>query len=486
MHVISFWGVVLCLLPLGLQAQQSKPAVAGGARPAGAEVFDDLPVEDAAVVSALGHGEDAGEKVRNNIFVKADFDRPGCYVGEQVLLTYRLYTALASNSTVKEKPVMNGFVAKERTVTDGSGRDTVRDGKHYRVFTIWSGVLTPLQAGIFSVDPLLVNNVISYTAPDGKLRTYSGEVSSNRAGIRVIPLPVTGQPAGFAGAVGSWTVGCRLSDPRVRVGDADTLWVTMEGKGSFDNLPPPVLRLPTGLKGLPAVERWNVRENSFPVEGLKVVGLPFTATKPGTYVLPAISLTYFDPGTRNYRAAVGDSLRVEVDASGATASGGTTVDKARERTSNAWLWWIGAGAVVLLGMAGNVVRRRRKAEAQRIEAQRAKLAMEEQERIQASQHWTAELAGIRTITDEQAYLVAVKQLVIAWLREQLKAGNLREEDLLRMLRVKDMAGAAIVGAVLDRCNNLIYAVGTMGQEERIEVQGRVEGLIDHFIINQYV
>jgi hypothetical protein len=264
----------------------------------------------------------------------------------------------------------------------------------------------------------------------------------------------------------------------------------MEGKGSFDNLPPPVLRWPSGLKGLPAVERWNVKENSFPVEGLKVVGLPFTATEAGTYVLPAVSLTYFDPSTRNYRAAVGDSLRVVVDESGAKAStgesGGMTVGNARERTSGAWLWWIGAGGLVLLGMAGNVVWRRRKAEMQRIEAQRAKLAMEEQERINASQRWTAELAGIKEIADGQAYLAAVKQLVIGWLREQLKAGNLREEDLLRMLRVKDMAGAAIVGAVLDRCNSLLYAAGTMGHEERGEVQGRVEGLIDHFITNQYI
>jgi hypothetical protein len=168
--------------------------------------FDDLPVGDAARRSVPGPHADPGKKIQENIQVEASFDRATCYPFEQVLLTYQLYTALQSNSVVAVRPSLEGFISRELPQNGGAPVEKTIGGKSYRVFTVWRVRLTALQPGNFTIGPLSVNNEISYSAADGSVGHYRGPVSSSVAHIRVLPLPVAGQPAGFMGPVGQWAV----------------------------------------------------------------------------------------------------------------------------------------------------------------------------------------------------------------------------------------------------------------------------------------
>ena len=80
--------------------------------------FDDLPIDDPSKRSILKPGEDPEKKIKNNIFIVTTIDHRDCYPGQQVLLSYRLYTALHSSSVVTSKPLLNGFTIKERKPDD--------------------------------------------------------------------------------------------------------------------------------------------------------------------------------------------------------------------------------------------------------------------------------------------------------------------------------------------------------------------------------
>jgi len=236
-----------------------------------------------------------------------------------VQLTYRLYTALQSTSTIAAKPGFNGFTVKERKADETPLPDKIVDGRHYRGFTVWQVLLTPLQPGDYAIDPLSIDNTISYTTIDGKTAHYSGPVTSNKAMIHVIPLPAAGQPQAFAGLVGQWAIKSRLSSPQLDAGDYDTVLVEITGAGSFDNITTPAITWPAGFRHFDAMERWNINDSTVPESGTKRIAIPFTANTPGQYHLPAMQLAWFDPVTKTYPVMQTDSLALRVVGTAASA-----------------------------------------------------------------------------------------------------------------------------------------------------------------------
>jgi hypothetical protein len=54
-------------------------------------------------------GENLSDKIQKNIFIKVDVNKNSCYVGEPVVVTYKLYTRLKSESSITKNPSFNGF-----------------------------------------------------------------------------------------------------------------------------------------------------------------------------------------------------------------------------------------------------------------------------------------------------------------------------------------------------------------------------------------
>src|SRR5579864_3354166 len=151
--------------------------LAGAARPLktiAQHAFDDLPVHDPSILSILGPGEDAGKKIKDNILIFAGFNRPSCYPGEQVQLSFRLYSALQSTSTIAAPPAFDGFMVQERRQKEDPLPEKEIKGKYYDGFIIWQVMLTPLQPGDYTIGPLLVNNEVRYLDVNGKPGHYSG------------------------------------------------------------------------------------------------------------------------------------------------------------------------------------------------------------------------------------------------------------------------------------------------------------------------
>jgi hypothetical protein len=318
-------------------------------------LFDDLPVHDAAAGSALHGQETVAEKISRNIFVKASLNTTHCFVGEPLLYTGILYSALESHSAIQTPPSLPGFVVTEMDIDNDHPQYKTIGGKTYRVFDIKKLQLLPVQEGTLSIAPMVVNNVVHYIDDNNQEHAYSGVVHSEVMHVAVKPLPATTQPAVFTGLIGLFALHATVLSQQVAVGNADTLRLEITGTGNFTDFKLPPISWPNGVDVFPPKEQLTVDENSFPVTGKKTVDIPFLVAKPGQLVLPTVSLAYFDPVKAVYTMLNSHLITIEVLPAVAAVKKPVLVVNVSKH-SYAWVWI--SVVLLLLVVVGYIMRKR--------------------------------------------------------------------------------------------------------------------------------
>jgi hypothetical protein len=118
--------------------------------------------------------------------------------------------------------------------------------------------------------------------------------------------------AGVAPPVGEVALSARLDRSALEVGQAVTLTVRCTGRGNLQSLAPLALQLPEGLTGFAPRQETNDRLT----DGLLVSSTEWSYVivpeRPGRFEIPELSLTYFDPGKREYRVASAPASQLDV------------------------------------------------------------------------------------------------------------------------------------------------------------------------------
>jgi len=153
-------------------------------------------------------------------------------------------------------------------------------------------------------------------------------VTGNAASIDVRPLPPA--PAGFTGAVGEFKISSKVVPTRVTAGEPITWTVELSGTGNWPEirgLPP--REVSSDFQTVqPKPKRTQPQGKLF--EGTLSEDVVLLPTQAGSYDLPPLDFTYFDPESGTYRviAAPGASVVVEPAAAAAAptlpAAGATT------------------------------------------------------------------------------------------------------------------------------------------------------------------
>ena len=90
----------------------------------------------------------------NNLFIKVDVSKRNIVVGEQILVTYKLFTRVdLHNTELSSLPALNGFWAKDLEASSRFKRNVI-DGVPYNVATIKKSVLTAQKSGELIIDPM--------------------------------------------------------------------------------------------------------------------------------------------------------------------------------------------------------------------------------------------------------------------------------------------------------------------------------------------
>jgi hypothetical protein len=285
-------------------------------------------------------GENVDDKIKKNFFIRVEVSKTDCYLGEPIVATYKLYARLRSDSRVTRHPSLNGFSVYDM-IDPSDDRVSVEkiNGKNFSVHIIRKTQLIPLQAGDITLDPVELDNNIYFirAEPNGAKtqdqglgglldRLFEPELSgtpftrhivleSKPVTIHVKPLPETGKPADFNGAVGKYSVQASFNAASVDTGDAAILTVQVKGSGNLPVINAPTVDWPSNMESYDVSSKENIEKSVAPLGGSKTFTYNFLCSKTGQYLLPPIKLSYFDPVSQSYKTVESNPLHITANPS---------------------------------------------------------------------------------------------------------------------------------------------------------------------------
>lgn len=271
----------------------------------------------------------SNEEIAKNLFIRATIDKNKVYLGEQVTVTYKLYTRLniASQMSVDKLPQYQGFWAEElETARNISFSREVIDGQQYNVGLLKRAALFPNQAGKLEVTPLELtipiqvqkkknpNNVWDdfFGDPFGRAEIVEYQAKSNILRVEVMPLPENNKPASFKGAVGKFDFSATLGKQKTKTNEPINLKFDISGTGNIKLLELPPFELPNGFEKYdPKVDEQINRAGK--ISGTKKAEYLLIPRVAGTREIPPIEFSYFDPEKRSYQTLSSKSFTVTIE-----------------------------------------------------------------------------------------------------------------------------------------------------------------------------
>ena len=291
----------------------------------------------------VASGGSSSSDIGNEVFLEAMPNKRTAYLGEQIMLTYKIYYNIPiSNLSISKAPSYSGFWTKD--VTDNNGvlqqSSTVKNGKEYHVATIQEIVLIPQKAGTLTIDPLDITCVAQIRTERSRQQSYDPfenffgdimgssytnvkkDMKSQPIDIEVKALPSVDKPGSFKGAVGQFTFASRIDKTEMKSNDAFTITYTVSGKGNIDLLDIPRPVFPPDFEVYDPKITTNSKNNSYGISGTKTAEYVVIPRVSGDFTINPMEFSYFDPSKGKYAALMSDGYELHVERSANEGSSG--------------------------------------------------------------------------------------------------------------------------------------------------------------------
>jgi hypothetical protein len=384
---------------------------------------------------------DLDQLINENLFVRTEVDKKTCYVGEPVVAVYKLYSRLQSSSEVVNAPSLYGFTVTDMlNINEAHQAVETIGGKVFNTSVLRKLQLYPERSGELVIDAMELDNEIEFddSLTGQNKKVIQRSIVSQPVIIRVRALPKI-KPDGYSGAVGRFVLRARLLQNRLMSSEQGSLEVTISGKGNFIQTGPPTIQWPKGFDVFEPEIREEVNKNATPAEGSRNYIYHFTVDKPGSYTLPGLIFSYFNPAADSFVTLTTDSIQVEV----VKAEKGKTAANISQKTKRSNLLIIaGAALLAILCFLWIIMGRRKKD--QPVDSSPVEVIVKPSEKLEALD---------TSMLDEKSACFQIQKLVREIGKEYpLKAG---QEQQLR--------------SIAEECQLLAYSsVDTTGQKEALK------------------
>ena len=300
-----------------------------GNTPSGIDPFAGLsPFEPPVPVNMyndfiISKGEDIKNKINQNIFIKVQTDKTTCFIGEPVVVTYKLYTRLKCESNIIKSPSLSGFsVIDLSSASYENYAQEILGGRMYNVFILRRAQLYPLQAGPVTLETVSVENNITFLKtsflknnnideyikgafhrdlPQEAIQNEKVTLFSKPVSIMVKALPAADSAVLYSGAVGDFFIRSWVDKSSFATNETGNLHVNISGAGNLTLVNAPEIKWPTGIENFEAVVKDTLNRFVVPVTGSISYHIPFTVTNAGSYVLFPIIFTFFNASSGTYK-----------------------------------------------------------------------------------------------------------------------------------------------------------------------------------------
>lgn len=238
-------------------------------------------------------------------FIRAEPSTMDAYIGQQVLVDYKLYTIVnIENYSTLNDPEYPGFFAQNIARFNSAVGQEEIDGVQYTTKVLKRVALFPQQAGILPIEPLRMQLGIEIPGQRStsfffRKKTRPVQTTTNPVEISVRSLP-SNAPASFNGAVGTYDLQASVKPTNLTTDDAVTVLMRISGNGDLKRLQPPTLAVADELEVYdPSILDESERENQGEVTGTKTLEYLVLPKEGGQYTITP-EFTYFSVDSAKY------------------------------------------------------------------------------------------------------------------------------------------------------------------------------------------
>lgn len=286
--------------------------------------------------AAGGQPADTDVQVGDNLFLRAVVDRSRVYLGEQIIVTFKVYTRVSiTNYSINKLPAMTGFWGEDLAVPQQVNltSETI-NGKQYKVGILKKMALFPTQAGTLEVNPL---EIVCQVQVQNRRRSndwfdqffndpFFNNFTTSNVGVKslplkiaVLPLPKADVPPSFRGAVGKFTLNTTLSSRAVKTNEPLTLKATISGAGNIKILEAPNVEIPNEFEKYDPKVTESIDRGTNVINGSKTFEWLLVPRYPGQKRIPPMEFSYFDASRGKYVTVHSSALDLSVSKGSAEA-----------------------------------------------------------------------------------------------------------------------------------------------------------------------
>lgn len=257
-----------------------------------------------------------------DLFLRAIIDKKEAFTGEQVIVTYRIYTRVpVSSVSVTKLSSFPGFWTKDLlSDSDALQQSTeIINGVEYTVADIRKMALFPQKNGKLTIEPMELECVAQVRTQTNRQRSrdpfesFFSDPFFNRGianiqktlvseplTIEVKTLPGKGKPMNFSGAVGQFGISSNIDKTALKANEAITLSYTLSGAGNIELAELPQLNFPPDFEVYEPKINNNIKTSPRGISGTKKFEYLIIPRTAGVFDISEIEFSYFDPQKQNY------------------------------------------------------------------------------------------------------------------------------------------------------------------------------------------
>ena len=269
------------------------------------------------------------------LFLKVIPSKKSAYVGEQVVLTYKLYTKVPVGSlSIEKAPSYAGFWTKDISENTGGAlrqSSEIINGIEYTSAEIQKVVIVPQRSGQLTVDPMTIeciaqvrtetshrrsNDPFDFFSDPFFNRNYVNvqkELSTQPFNLEVKNLPVADKPESFAGAVGSYTFKSDIDKTQLSTNEAVALTLTVSGTGNVELLQMPEPVFPPDFEVYDPKITTSTDATAQGLTGTKKAEYLVIPRRAGSFTIPQVEFSYFNPATASYQTLTSEAYTLSVE-----------------------------------------------------------------------------------------------------------------------------------------------------------------------------
>jgi hypothetical protein len=257
-------------------------------------------------ISVLKSSNKKSGKKGNTFFVLATLNHESSYVGQQLILSYKLYTQVGiDNIEIVSLPKLDKFSSENFNLINSPVSTEVYKGTQYQTKELVRKAIYPLVTGNLTIEEVRFRVLIGEDddpfgfnySPFGSNKIEN--ISSNVLYLKVENLP-TPIPSSFSGAVGQFNLELSKIKPNYSISDAIPVEFTLSGNGDFKYIKPELFASDSLFEKSDSrsSEPVLIADQSELVYSKKFSYL-LTPKNTGKFLLP-VNFSYFDPIKREF------------------------------------------------------------------------------------------------------------------------------------------------------------------------------------------